>query len=123
MKITSATIFLTIFSLAAIIYTFKSIKNDTISIRSAVVWFFLWFIIGFFSLFPSLLDSIMLLAQMQNRMFFISLLAVFTLFALVFNINAKIENTQRMISKLAQEIAIINYKIEKNDRVTDKSQK
>jgi hypothetical protein len=54
----------------------------------------------------------MRLAQMKNRMFFILVLAVFILFALVFDYASQIDNMHRSLRKLAREIAIINYKLE-----------
>ena len=81
-------------------------------IRSAIVWLLMWFGIGFFSLFPSLLNSIMRLAQMENRMFFILVLAVFLLFALVFNLSSRIDKMQTTLAKLIQEMAIMNYRMD-----------
>lgn len=113
MKFTSITLIFTAISAIAIYVTYEGLKRETIGIRSGLVWFALWFGIGFFSLFPGLLNTLMHLAQMQNRMFFILLTAVFILFSLVFNMNYRMEKMQRTISRLAQELAITNYKLEK----------
>ncbi len=108
MKITPITLIFVFSSAIAVYYTIGRLKKDTIGIRSAVIWFLLWLFIGFFSLFPSLLDAVMRIAQMEDRMFFILITAVFILFALVFNLSSRIDHLQRNISRLIQEIAVLN---------------
>ncbi len=116
MKITPVTLIFVFCSLIAIYYTIGRLKKDTIGIRSAVIWFLLWLFIGFFSLFPNLLNAVMRIAQMENRMFFILITAVFILFALAFNLSSRIDHLQRNISRLIQEIAILN---QKNDEIQE----
>ena len=116
MKITTASILLSILSLVLIWRSFISIKRETMGIRSGIAWILMWGSIGFFSLFPELLNKAMALSQMKNRMFFILIFAVFILFVLVFNLSSQIDNLQRNIIKLAREIAKINYQIENNKK-------
>lgn len=123
MKITSISLLFSFLSLSAIVYTLNNLKKESMGIRSAIVWLLLWIAIGFFILFPSLLDSAMRLAQMENRMFFILIVAVFILFALVFNLSSKIDKLQRSLGKLVQEIAIMNYRMENKDETKEKAQK
>lgn len=113
MKITPVTLLFVFSSIIALYYTVGRLKKDTIGIRSAVIWFLLWLFIGFFSLFPKLLNAAMRIAQMENRMFFILITAVFILFALAFNLSSRIDHLQRNISRLIQEISILNAKLEK----------
>ena len=115
MKITSITLLIAFFSLAAIVYTLNNIKKDIMGIRSAAIWLLLWAAIGFFSLNPSLLNSIMKLAQMEDRMFFILIAAVFILFALLFNLSSRIDKMQRTSARLIQEIAILRHQVENID--------
>ncbi len=121
MKITSITLIFTLLSVLAIFLTLKSLKKDLMGIRSALVWLFLWIGIGFFSLFPSLLNSMMYFAQMESRMFFILVIAVFILFALNFNLSSKMEKMERNIARLIQEMAIKNYETEKESSSNKKS--
>jgi len=116
MKITSTTIIFTFCSFAAIFFTFNNLKKDIIGIRSAVIWLLLWFGVGFFSLFPGLLSSAMHLAQMKNRMLFILVMAVFILFAILFNMSSKLDKMQRTSARLIQEIAILRYKMEDREQ-------
>lgn len=120
MKITSISLLFSFISLLAISFILNSLRRESMGIRSAIVWLLLWSGIGFFILFPSLLNSVMRLAQMENRMFFILVLAVFILFALVFNLSSRIDKVQRTLAKLVQEMAIRNYKIESKDETKSK---
>ncbi len=113
MKITSITIFFAIVSLLLICFTLSSLKKEKMGIRSGFVWIIMWLSIGFFSLFPSLLDKAMQLAQMENRMFFILLIAIFILFSLVFNMATRIDKMERNIARLVQTITIKEYEISK----------
>ncbi|MDY6954526.1 MAG: DUF2304 domain-containing protein [Thermodesulfobacteriota bacterium] len=110
MKISTFSILIASLSMVAIWIVLSRLKKDHVGIRSAAIWILLWFGIGFFCLFPGLLDAAMRFAQMQNRMFFILVSAVFVLFALVFNLASRMDRMQRDISRLIQEIALLNYK-------------
>ncbi len=110
-KITTTSLLISLFALLCIVYIIHRLKRDEIGIRSALFWFILWFSIAFFSLFPDMLSTFMAFAQMQNRMFFITLFSLFCLFALVFNLYSTIDRIKRDISRVIQEIAIINHNI------------
>jgi hypothetical protein len=116
MKITAVTLFFAVFSLCMMYLIVLRIKQEKIGIRSALVWFFLWAGIGFFSLFPQLLDWAARVAQMESRIIFVLLFAVFVLFAIIFNIATRLEKMQRNIERLSQEIALMNFKIDMDDK-------
>lgn len=113
MKITHMTLFLAFFSVSMIVFILSRIKRETMGLRSSLIWILLWFSVGFFSLFPKLLNWMTRLAQMELRIFFVLLIAVFVLFALVFNLSTKLDQMQRNWEKLVQELALTNYKIDK----------
>lgn len=112
MKITTITIILAIIALLSIWRTAGNLKREMIGIRSALIWIVLWSGIGFFALFPGLLDRAMRIAQMEVRMFFVLVLAVFILFALVFNLSSQLDKMSWNLAKLTREISLLNYKIE-----------
>jgi hypothetical protein len=112
MKITTLTVLFLLLSCLAIWKIALNLKRESIGIRSALIWIVLWLSIGVFAIFPDLLNSAMRLAQMESRIFFVLVLAVFILFALVFNLVSRMDTMQRDMSKLVQEIALINSKIE-----------
>ena len=113
MKITSFTLLLLTISILFIAYTIYRLRADKIGILSAIIWVILWLGIGFFGLFPNLLDPLMQLAQMKNRMFFILLVAVMVLFMLIFNLSSKMDRMQRTSAKLIQELSLLKNHIEK----------
>jgi hypothetical protein len=123
MKITITTVFISLVSCLSIWRILANIKRESIGIRSAVVWLFIWVGIGFFALFPDLLDSAMHIAQMENRMFFILLLAVFILFAIVFNLTSQLDMMQRNLAKIVREISLINYRMENSDKKPEEETK
>ncbi len=121
MKITSITLFFAVFSLVMILNIGFRVKQEKTGIRSALVWFFLWVFIGFFSLFPELLNWAVKFAQMESRIMFVLLVAVFVLFAFMFSVSTRLDRMQRNIEKLVQEIALINFKVETEAKKPDKS--
>jgi hypothetical protein len=119
MKITIISITFFLISALSIWQIFLRIKKNQIGVRSALIWIGLWAGIGFFSLFPELLDTAVRLVQMKTRILFMLLVSVFVLFALVFNYASRMDNMQRNITKLTREIATLNFKLEKKNK-TDK---
>ena len=122
MKITTITIFFALVACLSVWRILINIKGERIGIRSGIVWMGLWLCIGFFSLFPDLLDKLMVVAQMESRMFFLLVVAVFILFALVFNLVSRIDTMQRDMSKIVREIAILNSHIEKRSQGADQEE-
>jgi hypothetical protein len=112
MKITSVTLFFAVFALGMIFNIALRVKQERTGIRSALIWFFLWVFIGFFSLFPELLNWATRFAQMESRIIFVLLLAVLVLFAFMFSVTTRLDRMQRNIEKLVQEIALTNFKVE-----------
>lgn len=82
------------------------------SVRSTFLWVLMWAAIGMGSIFPSITDYFMGLAQMGNRMVFILLTAVFVLLILIFNLSSRLEKLQRDNMLMAQELAILRYRID-----------
>jgi len=115
MKTTSVTLIFAVLAMFFIWHTINNLKHDRIGIRSGIVWIIMWFGIGFFGLFPELLDKVMMLAQMENRMFFILIIAVFILFTVVFNLTSRMDKMERNIARVIQEIAVTNHKIDNAD--------
>ena len=122
MKVTILGVFILFLSIVFVGRTFWNVKRETIGFRSGAIWILMWTGIGFFSIFPEFLNRAMLVVQMKNRMFFILIIAVCVLFTLVFSIASRMDNIQRNLTKLAREIAIVNYKLENSDKRTDKEE-
>ena len=121
MKLTITTIIIALAAALSIGRILYNVKREALGIRAAMVWLFIWFCIGFFALFPELLNMAMRIAQMESRMFFILLLAVFILFAIVFNITSRLEHMQRDLAKLVRETSLINLRIENVEKRLENS--
>lgn len=115
MKLTVMSIMISLISVLEISRTLLKVKNDRVGIRTAGVWTFMWFAICLASLFPGILDRFMHMAQMYDRMFFVLVLAVFILFALVFELSTKLDKMQRDMGRIVQEISLERFNHDKKD--------
>ncbi len=109
MKITTITLLFFIFSCLIIWRITWNFKREDIGIRSVVIWISIWTIIGISSIFPSLLDFFVKMAQMEERIYFILLIAVFFMLFQVFNMTIKLEKIKRENMSIFQEITIMKY--------------
>ena len=73
---------------------------------AAFTWFLLWTGIGVFSLFPSLLDRIIALLQMESRIIFVLLVAVFVLLLWIFKLNLQLYQIQTNWQNVVREKAV-----------------
>lgn len=112
MKITTASILFALVALVQVVRIVLQVRQDRLGIRSGLIWVLMWGGVGIGSLFPSIMDLLMRFAMMENRMFFILIIAVFVLFALVFDLVSRIEKSERNIAKLVQEIALLRFRLE-----------
>jgi len=96
----------------AIYVTARLFRKDKLTIRVFLMWMGLWFAMGFFALFPAVLDYLMRLVAMGDRLVFLFVASIIIVYIVVFYISSRISETDRKVSKLVQEIAILNYKME-----------
>jgi|APSaa5957512535_1039671.scaffolds.fasta_scaffold103350_1 hypothetical protein len=126
MKITVMTIIISGLSSIEIYRIVNKCKHSRIGIRSASMWIIMWGAIGVCSVCPSLLNYFVDISQMGNREFFILLISVLLLFALMFNISSRQEKNQRDIAKIVQELGILKSNAcndpsnKKNDKLSVK---
>ena len=113
MKLTTITIVIVIIALFGIVRILMRLSKDKIKIRAALVWLVIWSGVGFFSLFPTLLNGAMNLLQMENRLFFITLVGLLILFALVFGLTSELERTNWRVAKLVRENALLKHAVSK----------
>ncbi len=104
-------LFITVLAIFRIWYLFKKEKT---TIKNAIFWTVLWIIIGIGILVPKSLDLAMKIVMMENRLFFISVMGIFVLLIIVNNLSISQKKTERTVTKLVQEIAILNYKLSQN---------
>jgi hypothetical protein len=107
MKLTIITLLIAVISVLEIARTLRRTRQDQLGVRPAVIWMGLWVGIGFFALFPNLLQTAVNLAQMEDRPFFITVVGLLVLFTLVFDQVTKTEKLRRDIVRLAQDNALL----------------
>lgn len=112
MKITTLSVLFFLSSCIVIWWALRKFKQETMSLRSTFLWILMWAAIGIGSIFPSITDYFMGLAQMGNRMVFILLTAVFVLLILIFNLSSRLEKTQRDNMLMAQELTVLQYRVD-----------
>ena len=110
-----------IFTVIAILNTIRIFRDDKIPTRLFIMWLVIWFSIGFFALFPSMLDGFMEAVNMGDRLFFFTVMGILLLFILIFHISSSLAQIRRQLFQLAQEIAILKYDFsEKKGEINDK---
>ncbi len=112
MKLTSVSLFLAALSLVEIWRTWGRARRDELGIRSACAWTLLWAGAGTFSLFPSQLDRVLAVAQMENRMFFITVVGLGVLTTTVFSQAGRLDRIRRETARLVQELALVRGQLD-----------
>ncbi len=79
-------------------------------LRAASVWIILWTVLAFFALFPSAIDVLMNVAQMADRLFFITTCGVLVALALIFELTTKVDTLRRQVARLVQEHALAEWR-------------
>jgi hypothetical protein len=120
MRITPVTVFIAVFAVFIIAVVLSKIKKETIGIRSALVWLCLMSGIGFFGIFPEMLDWIIRLVHLEERLLFVLLSAIFILLAMIFNLNTRFDRMERNWAKTIQELALLTYRLEQKDKEREK---
>ena len=114
MKISTITIFIALCSAFAIWRTLRQLGRENVSLRFALIWCAMWLAIGVGILFPVVVNYLARLAMMKNYLFFTWIIAIFILFALVFELSSRLERTQRNLARVVQELAIVKYQVGDN---------
>ncbi len=96
----------------AIFRTWYLFKKEKATIKNAIFWTVLWIIVCIGVLLPKSLDFVMKLVMMENRLFFISVMGIFILLIITYNLSIAQKKTERAVSKIVQELAILNHKMD-----------
>lgn len=116
MKITIIGLALFFVGFFAVFRTIKKIQRGDIGYRPGLIWMTIWGGACVVGLFPDFINIAMEISGLKNRTVFAIIIAVFVLYALVFQQEARFERMNRDIRKLVREIAILNYKLEGKNR-------
>lgn len=99
-------------SLGAVVHTARLFAKDRAAIRTTVMWIVIWSAIGVFGMFPDLIDVLMVQASMQNRLFFVLMVAVLILYAMQLRQSSENADHARRINRVAQNLALLRYDVE-----------
>jgi len=123
MKITSFTIIICIFASVGLVTALRRVARDGMALRSSLVWIIAWLSLAVFSIFPDLLNEIVAAAGMENRVYFVLVIAVLALLALTFNLTSRIDRMHRNIGLAIRELAITNYRIDNLEREKERDRR
>jgi hypothetical protein len=116
MKITTFTVIICIFASFSLVRLLRRVVRDGTALPSALVWIVTWTSLAVFSIFPDLLNGLVAAAGMENRVFFVLMLAVLVLSGLLFNLTSRVDRLHRDIGLTVRELAVANYRIDNLDR-------
>ena len=111
--IKTAFIIIFLVGILAILRIWYLFKNEKTTIKNAIFWTLLWIIVGIGILVPNSIDLAMKIFRMENRLFFISIFGILFLLIIVYSLSISQKKTERIMAKLVQEMAILNYKLDK----------
>jgi len=105
-----------ILSILIIVFSIIFFKKDKISIKGFVFWIIFSICVGVVSILPGILDSLLKLffINPEARGFSVLTIAIFIIFIIIYNQSISQKKIQRAVAKLVQEMAILNYKFDKN---------
>ena len=112
MIVTPLTVIILLLSMFEIGRGFHRIMQERIGIRSGLIWALAWAVVGVVAVYPDLLNGLLELAQMENRLAFAILLSVLFLLALVFSLTSRLEHAERAVLRAHQELAITNARLD-----------
>lgn len=112
--IKTAFIIIFLIGIIAILRVWYLFKKEKTTIKNAIFWTVMWIIVGIGILVPSSIDLAMKIFRMENRLFFISIFGILILLIIVYNLSISQKKSERIVAKLVQEMAILNYKLDEN---------
>jgi hypothetical protein len=119
MLFTPLTISVSVLSLLAITLVVRRIAQDRMGIGSGFLWAVAWSTLGIIAVFPDLLNALLEVSQMRNRVLFALVLSAVFLLGIVFSLSSRIERTERTAHRAHQELALTNAQLEKLARLIE----
>ncbi|MBI3447145.1 MAG: DUF2304 domain-containing protein [Magnetospirillum sp.] len=110
MLITPLSLVIAAIALAGLYFVTNRIKKDRLGIGSAMIWLALWASMAIFTLFPALLDMVLPITHLNNRVFLGIFGALVLLFAVQFGQTTRMDALLRDQARLVREMALVNYR-------------
>jgi hypothetical protein len=95
------------------LYILYQIKKMNVNVKDTVVWFLFALLLIVMSLIPNLLVKITHLLGFEILSNFVFFFFIGLMFLVIFRQSLQISNLEKKLKKLAQEVAIRDYKDEK----------
>ena len=107
-------IYFIVAAIAATIYIIYSIRKNKLSVANSFIWILFCVALLFLSIFPYSIDKIAPFIGISYAPVLLLLIALLILFMMVFQQSKKIEELQRKVVDLSQELSVV--KAEKNEK-------
>ena len=88
------------------------VRKERVTLLPTLFWGVLWGVIGFFTIFTRLADTLMNSLMMENRMEFILIGGLLLLYVIVYNFSLALKQIEQKLSKLVQAMALLEYELE-----------
>lgn len=86
-------------------------REQKLNVLTAALWLGIWIAVAVLSLMPDLVNGLLRISNMQNRVLFILVIATVFLLAFVFNLTSRVDTLSMATNRSIREIAIANHRI------------
>jgi hypothetical protein len=107
---------LLVFSVLMIFFTIWERHRGRLSKGGVVVWLFIWLLIVVFTAYPPLYEFATVFLQVGLPVHLVTIVAIFILFLLVHRLYVKINELDRNLTRVVQQIALHNVKAEEKEK-------
>ncbi len=103
-------IIILVVGLFAVSRAYLRMRESKISLGEFIFWFFLWLGAAIISFFPDILSYLSDRTGFGRGMDFLLAVSIIVLFYLLFRLYVKVDETNKEVTKLVREIAIMKKK-------------
>lgn len=103
----------TVFCLIMVLKIVSQYRRHERSLKELIIWTVIWFIIGFFAFFPTIIDYLaQIFGVKSGAIGFLAIWVIFLTYAF-FRTFIVVENIDKKITDLTRKTAFDNYKLKK----------
>lgn len=103
---------MSIFALAQVFRLLGKFRREAIGFRALILWSGLWIAISFVSTYPDSLNTLAAIAGIEHRLNFALSVAILILFAVVVELNSRLDSLSHEMRRTIQELALANLRID-----------
>ncbi|MAG60567.1 hypothetical protein CL619_02155 [archaeon] len=111
------------FSLFMLYITFTQFKRGDLTSKDFGLWGIVWVVLGFFIIFPQILDAVAGRISVQGPLQFLILMSIAFLFIVSFSIYQKMRKQERKINSLISALALKKENQEIDLEITENGKK